>query len=423
MWRNKLPSIFRNIAVLSLGTLVAQLIQLGASPLLRRLFNPLDYGHYSLILSLSAILMSISMLRYELAIMLPKYLGHSIRLLRLAIFCSSIYTSILLLIIFCWLVYFEGIESESYIGVYVLALPLIVYGNSIYRTYFNLNSKLKNYKVMSVTQITRAAGFVLIAVISGLLYNDSPLPLVFSAVCGTFMGCWPLWSSYKKTSTFIKNSQSKTWVLAKKYKKFPIYSSPAALANTLAGNAMSLIIPFLFGIEALGHVSLAILVCGAPSIFLGSAISQVYYQSIVKTKNGSGNCFTLFSKTVLGVTVLSSIIYGLIYIFIDPFIHMAYGESWNVAILYSKILIPYYAVRFVSSTVGNTTSAFQKQEFTLLVNMILVLVSALIGLCSWAWSYSISQYLFFHATGLMCCYVVFIFIYGSIIISARIKSI
>ena len=92
-----------------------------------------------------------------------------------------------------------------------------------------------------------------------------------------------------------------------------------------------------------------------------------------------------------------------------------YGANWDVAAQLTTIMIPFFAIRFISSSVGTTTSAFEKQELTLIVNIILLIT--LLGLIAVVkfWKLSIFESISLYAASFSILYIIFIFIFYRII--------
>ena len=63
----------KNAFILSAGTIVGQAIPILLQPLLRRLFSIEEFGTYAIYTSVFGVIVVLSSLRYEMAIMQPKH--------------------------------------------------------------------------------------------------------------------------------------------------------------------------------------------------------------------------------------------------------------------------------------------------------------------------------------------------------------
>lgn len=95
-----------NVATLSTGTVISQIIVVAVSPLLTRLYSSSDFGVYALYLAIASVVTVIATGRYELAIVLPKAdedAAHLILLSLIINFCV------------CFLFFFNSVHvSRSY---------------------------------------------------------------------------------------------------------------------------------------------------------------------------------------------------------------------------------------------------------------------------------------------------------------------
>ena len=85
--RNKLKNhpIIRNFVFLVSGTVIAQIILIGFQLVLRRLYSPEEFGAFAVYMSIVGILSTISSLRYDQTIILPKDDSDGFHLLALSV--------------------------------------------------------------------------------------------------------------------------------------------------------------------------------------------------------------------------------------------------------------------------------------------------------------------------------------------------
>lgn len=62
----------------------------------------------------------------------------------------------------------------------------------------------------------------------------------------------------------------------------------------------------------------------------------------------------------------------IIYVFIEYFFVLVFGKNWEVAVLYIKILLPFFSIKFVSSILSAIVIIFEKQKVSLFFNILLV---------------------------------------------------
>ncbi len=125
----KNSTMFSNAKVLVAGTMLAQAISILSAPFLARIYSPEEFGVYAVFLSASSVFISVSMMRYELAIVLPKHKSVG-RALAVFALCSCVVVSLLLFIVtILWGKHLQNIFGEvSETGIWTLEVEARGYG-------------------------------------------------------------------------------------------------------------------------------------------------------------------------------------------------------------------------------------------------------------------------------------------------------
>ena len=119
-------SFIRNVAVLTGGRAGAQMISFLLTPVIARLFTPDNYGFVALLFVVSQLIGDISTLNYHRAVVIPKTVEKSARILALSKVVLAIFVLLLLLV---WLgleVMGIGIPYSGTLGAWVWVIPLVV---------------------------------------------------------------------------------------------------------------------------------------------------------------------------------------------------------------------------------------------------------------------------------------------------------
>jgi len=77
--------VLKNVFILSAGTIIGQAIPICLQPLLRRLFTVEEFGSYAIYTSVFGVIMVLSSLRYEMAIIQPKHDNEAANVLSLSL--------------------------------------------------------------------------------------------------------------------------------------------------------------------------------------------------------------------------------------------------------------------------------------------------------------------------------------------------
>jgi len=94
---------FQNLVKLSSSTLLAQVLLIISSPLLTRLYSPEDFGVFAFFIGIIGVLSTITNLRYEQAIIIPKKDSLANQLVYLSLISNITFSffSAFIIIVFC----------------------------------------------------------------------------------------------------------------------------------------------------------------------------------------------------------------------------------------------------------------------------------------------------------------------------------
>ncbi|MEM7382504.1 MAG: oligosaccharide flippase family protein [Bacteroidota bacterium] len=129
-----IKSLSKDVFVLSAGILIAQLIPLLLQPVLKRIFTPEDFGTYDVFLKSFGILVALSCLKYENAILLPKKDGDAKHVVHL---CLIISASVFLLLVLAFFFLHDVISEylDGFTKLALILLPISVLSYSIFNIF------------------------------------------------------------------------------------------------------------------------------------------------------------------------------------------------------------------------------------------------------------------------------------------------
>jgi len=263
-------SFIRQAGLVAAGVAGGQIVILGATPYLARIYTPEDFGQYAVFTSILTILLTLSCLRYEVAIpVVPEEDIDKISIVALAAaLLVGFFTFILLS------TKLTSFWSSSYISLpelsCLLVLATVFSGwlqvavfRSIRSATFGLNFCLRvTQPVVFVTFAWYSRGVGLIAAhVAGL---------AVAALVGLIgSGCIRFFSA-------IKLEQLKT--VALRNKEYPLYSLPTAILDSIALALPVLVISSNYGDDAAGNFSQVQRIIAAPLLLTGIAVGQVFFR-------------------------------------------------------------------------------------------------------------------------------------------------
>lgn len=352
------------------GTIISQALPIALSPILTRIYTPEDFGFLAVFMSLTVILGAIATAEYRSAIMLPKTDYEALILVKLSIFISLLFSFILLIIVIFFASDISNLLEINEIKGWLYAVPFSVFFLGLFMCLNVYNNRLKNYKIMSKSLVIKSVSMVSIQVFLGFVLSSAGLIIgqFLSYIFGNNSLAAPL---KKKKKILISISINELKSSAKKYIKFFKYSTPAVLLNSLSLNINNILLTSFFSVSTVGFFSLANRVLGIPSALFGSNISALYFQTLSKLKYDNKESKKLFFSTLMKLLLISTPIFLFLFFTIENLFVFFYGEDWIISGQIAKILIPLFFVRFLSGTLSPTIDVFEKQQYSLIINLIL----------------------------------------------------
>ena len=377
--RAKSNSFLRNVAILSSGTIISQIIVIAASPFLTRLFPVESFGILQLFTSYMVISAVISTGRYELAMGLPSKDEDARKLFQLIVFLGAAVSLFYLFIIFISkeiLHLQENLEILKYWWVYLA--PLYIFFIALYSGLIYWLQRKKNYKKITVANAVQVVLTAIFGVVFGFLRIESGLilALIFSIIIATFF----LLYSYVKENQLFTFSEIKT--IGKEYISFPKHMIISDLSLTTSQQFIPILFSFLFSTTIVGFFSMANRMLRLPNIVITSSIANVFRNDAIDEIRISGNCKQLYVATFKKLLFLSIPIYFIVFILAPTLFQVVFGEEWLEAGYYARIIALFLFIEFVATPLNTMFYVREKQKLLMrlqILNAILGAVAIYLG--------------------------------------------
>jgi O-antigen/teichoic acid export membrane protein len=352
--------LFRDTSILISGTALAQLIPILLQPILRRFFTPQVFGAYSVYLSLVGILIVISSLRYELAIILPKKDRDAAGVFFLAFFLNLLFNILLLLAIILWkkkLLGFLNLSDEY--DDYLLLVPL---GTFLFSTYQSINYWLirkKRFFAISVNKFIRRGFegsaqilFKFSRVSHGLLYGD-----IIGQAANIFSG---LFQGGKSGLSFRLFSLQKVKFMLSRYSEYPKFNIVPSFMSACSYLLPAIMINKFYSAEYTGYFDLSKLLLSIPMALVATSLSNVLLQRISE-KNKLKVSITKDLNPIL-IFVAFSVVFeiGIIMIWAEDIFRIFFGAKWVLSGTISKILVWAFAFNFIVASFSSIFISLNK---------------------------------------------------------------
>lgn len=403
----------RNVLTLMTGTTIAQAIPIAVTPILTRIYTPDDFGVFALFIAITAIAGAIANGQYEQAILLPKSDDDAINLVVLGVVIATIFSLVLLVIVLFFKTDISNLSGNKEIENWLFLIPLSTLLVGFYNSLNFFNIRKKKFKNVSISLVSRSIGLSSSQLIIGLIALG-PIGLIVGQIISYFTGNMMLYKTLKEAKKNVVISKNNVKKQAIIYKKFPIFSLPSIFINAINLNIINFLISSIFSLTTLGFYSLTQRIVGIPARVIGNSFSQVYFQKASQEYNDKGSTEIIFIKTLKKLVLISIPIFLILFLVAEPIFAFVFGDEWRLSGSFAKILIPMAAIRFVSSALSNTLAIHQKQQFGLIINLLLLITTISIFTYSKFNNIDFLYVLTLYAIALSIEYLLFIVLYWRI---------
>jgi len=379
-------SKFRNnnyitqIITLMSGTMIAQIITFAFMPILTRLYSPSEFGVYAVFIAVVGIFGSISSLKYDQAIMLPKSDRDAKALIFLSIimtFGMGVFTIIIVSSFYYYIVdYFQGV----WYVVWMIPLSVILIGLvQIFNAYF---SRQQAYKQISILRVVNSCVLVGTQTGFGSLFKFNGL-MIGKLLSDAFTLVILVRIYVKKQSLQLRSiSRRRMIVNARRYDNFPKYQSLTVFLNSMSQSLPIFLFSSLYSAEMAGFYALSVQILQAPISLIGASTREVYYQRASRMYVEGKDIFNLYWKTTLGLFKIFIIPFLIIFLFGDNIFSILFGNNWTQAGSMSQILIFWFLFLFINTPSIVTFNILHLQKIQLnleIVSILLRFLSIYIG--------------------------------------------
>jgi O-antigen/teichoic acid export membrane protein len=345
------------VSTLVAGTMGGQLVVLGLSPILTRLYRPEDFGILGVFASALALLTVIATLRYELALPVADdvEVGSLLALVLFVLAVSAIGTALLASTAGAELV---GMLNAAVLRPYLWLLAIGVGFAGLLQMLTYLRIRDRAYGQLARSRLIQAAATTLSQI--GLA-GVGPLGLLVGYVGGRLAGLVLLVRVPSNPAPVSVTSIAQS---AARYRRFPLVTMWASLINALGLQFPNLILAAAFGPSVVGLFSLTIRVIQAPMAMLGQAVSQVFLGGLaaaVRSHEVAGYARSTFS--ILSLVALAPA--GLAMLWAPDVFSVVFGPEWRGAGDMARFLIPWIALAFVGQPLTSLAFAMGGQRMDL----------------------------------------------------------
>jgi O-antigen/teichoic acid export membrane protein len=380
----KASSFTGNVLIMAGGTALAQGLSILVAPFVTRFFAPHAFGLAALLASLTAVIILVSNLRYELSILLPKKDGDAANLLAVSLGFAFAFSGLSAVVVHIAGDPLLALLNAPDLKPFLWLIPVVVLVRGTILALSNWLSRRKRFGDMSLASVSESVTTNGMQVGFGSAGLGTPQWLIGSRVMGSLISMTLLGvQTWRNDRQVFKRSINweRMRAQAKRYRKFPLYGTWSALLNGISWQMPTFLLSAFFSTTVVGFYDLGTRTLRLPMDLLGGAIAKVFYQRAVKA-GWDGNLAQVVEgvfKRLVAIGMLPMVLLSLIGR--DAFV-LVFGSNWAEAGLYAQILSIWTFFWFISSPLSTLFNVLERQEFGLRLNLVILgtrLVSLIIG--------------------------------------------
>jgi O-antigen/teichoic acid export membrane protein len=341
-----------------MGTASSQALLALSSIVIARLYAPAEFGVFAIATSIVSIFGNIINLKYDQAQMIALEDDRP----------TLLKASFLFSFVFAIFLFFGSYIEIEIDRIHQMSVVLSQYNWQIclWALLFSLIFSLRyahlaknNFKRPAITLPIRAIAIITAQISFALSLEPNVYSLLYGQLIGEFLAFSIL--IFDKGITFKSLSPLKKTL--KKYKEFPLITTPNYLLHTLTNNLDSILILGFYNKSTAGFYALALKILNAPINLISNSIRDAFFKKISDYNHDSSRILKNFIKISSALFSLSIIPFGIIYFWGEDIFKILFGENWAVAGNIASQISVYLCVLFSLSPIFALLKVVKKQKY------------------------------------------------------------
>lgn len=371
------PRFGRAVALLAGGTALGQALPLAVSPIVSRLVGREDVATLGTFATVLSFLAPIACLKYESAVTLPEDEREGAGALLLALLSAALVsTVVLVLALGLGGAVADGLHDPA-LATYLPWMSASLLGIGAYQAFNAWALRHQEFGLAARTRLVQGA-VVAATQLAGALAGWGRTALVAAEVAGRVAGSGALVALVRKrhASSFRGQSWADLRRVAGRYREFPLFGGPSALAHA-ALTQMPLALAPLYGAAAFGDYFFGWRFVWAPLSLVGLAMAQVFLgKASVWAREDPALLQRNMERLVRRLAVFGLVPFGLLTAFGGPAVAFVFGEQWREAGVLAQVQAPSWWVQFAIGPILATLTVLERQRWQLAVDLAAVALMA-----------------------------------------------
>lgn len=349
------------------GAATAQLVVVAVTPLLTRLYDEDDFGSFEVYAAIVTMVAVLSTGRLFEAVVVPTkesegraVFGAGFRVLVAFVAVTLAVVALFRGDIAAW---FDAPDLTTLlwfapIGIFALGMRQLYQGWAV---------RAKDYRALAENNLSRGIAGSVVNVGCGVA-GFGGLGLAVGHGAGFGFASWRLGRRLKVPPA---SGPIDTWQIIKDNRRFPLLSGPSSLLNAVSRGLPALALAALFGTTIVGYYALVSRAMGQPLLLFQEATTRVFSGEAAQLRrDGKAGMLRLAFNFMRWQAVIGVVIVGAAFLLAPALIPIVFGERWEPAVDYLRVLSPLFLVRTVAGPLMASFSILGRQQTHLVVEIV-----------------------------------------------------
>jgi O-antigen/teichoic acid export membrane protein len=155
-------------------------------------------------------------------------------------------------------------------------------------------------------------------------------------------------------------------------KNYALYNLPSTLIASFFNQFILWVLALTFSKSSVGYFTMAIGFLNVPLLLLTNSLQPLITSKFSTEKKELS--YQLFLKMTSIVTIISGVIYAIVYAISQPFITIYLGESWLYSISFVQILCIPFALQLIGNSLQGAFLVFDKQRSNFIIKLVFLAI-------------------------------------------------
>lgn len=369
------------IVTLLSGTALTLAVSYVAVPILTRLFSPSEFGISDYFVVMVSVLITFASMRYEDAILLPEDDDRARAIFWLA-GILALATTVVVAVATFWSSEIAAALRVDEVGPWLWMLApalLLMRFGKLAEVWL---SRQKAFRTITGGEVTNKIAMLGTRIGTGLATTLGAGGLIGGFVAGHVASSLYFGAALlRKAPSLLRTRATPAEIhsVAFRYRRFPLFSTPASLLNAVVSRLPVLLLPVYFGLDVVGLFGRAFAALAVPLSLIGTAVSQVFFVHAAEAHR-KGRIAGL-TEAIHARLVMIGLYPTIVLIVAGPELFaFVFGPDWRAAGTYEQYVACWFFLSAVASPLTRLFDVLEHQRTELLISIAtsLALTGALI---------------------------------------------